>query len=73
MLHTNTVRRPEDFARERVPARPESRLREHLLRFSHGCQLARKSRALAMRLASGAIIPDPLLRGNRIFTFEPAS
>jgi hypothetical protein len=73
MLHTNTVRRREDFARERVPARPESRLREPLVHFSNGCPFAGKSIARAIRLASSANARDALLRGHRLFAFEPAS
>jgi hypothetical protein len=73
MLLANTVRRSEDFTRECVLARTEFRLREHLVRFFHRRQLARKPLAPVMLMPSGAITPAQLPRANRIFSFEPAS
>jgi hypothetical protein len=70
---TNTVRRFEDFARKRVLARPEFPPRENLVQSSNGCRLSRKLLARAMRLASRAFAPDPLVGVHRIFAFEPAS
>lgn len=72
MLLTNTISRSEDFARQRVLARPEFPLREHHVHSSNACQLIQKPLAPVMRLACRAVARGALLGSDSILAFEPA-